>query len=669
MQRNTFLHTSAIQKGIDYIASQQKRDGSFFSLSTKKQTDFTHSLSYESTFPTSLILSALNSVNKNLPSLQKVKKRCATFLNSQKSANMSFNYWTRDSKQAQDMPYPDDLDATFCALAALYTYDQSFLEGSNMANVVTLLTLLEAEEGGPYKTWLVPENADKVWHDVDIAVNSNIAYFLSLHDIILPQMTRFVEQSIEQNKLNSPYYPSTHTILYFISRFYKGPKKRILKTILLEENLRKSTNPLDLALTITALLNLKCNPHLLEEAVLNLLKQQTKGAWPAHAFCIDPAIKRQKYFAGSSALTTAICIEALQKYEYAMVLMDQKKRDTFVQTNLNASHKEIVEKVTQKFTSCDKELQDQASIFLKRIIIDDKSNQITLLPLYFSSSLETKEDVSHGFLVNLGVANLLGWLAYTIYDAFLDDEGKPQTLPVANFALRQLTSLFYDVLPDDEKFRTTFHMILDKLDSANAWEISNCRTKIHNDNLNIEELILPDYGNYEQLAYKSLGHALGPIAVLYKLGYLESSHEVQNTLAFFKHYLLARQLNDDAHDWEKDLRMGHINPVSALLLAKWRLKNPQSKMPLTILIPQLQELLWNDVIGDICLTVKTHTNLAHESLRKIPLMKHPDNMEKLIHPVSLAAEEALTEQKDILAFLHTYQPSTTYLTSQSKSVQ
>src|SRR5258708_6891484 len=196
--------TSSIHKAVEYLLGQQEKDGNFITLSSKNPNNFTGAFQFHSTFTTSLILSSLSEIEKS-EKVSKIQKIAVSFLLSQKSKSNSFNYWTRESDEAQKMPYPDDLDDTSCAWSGLYLFDKSLIDGITLAKIVAILNLTEEKEGGPYKTWIVSDKADKVWRDVDIAVNSNVAYFLSLLEIDLPNVTNFINSCIEKNKLISPY--------------------------------------------------------------------------------------------------------------------------------------------------------------------------------------------------------------------------------------------------------------------------------------------------------------------------------------------------------------------------------------------------------------------------------------------------------------------------------
>jgi hypothetical protein len=179
---------------------------------------------------------------------------------------------------------------------------------------------------------------------------------------------------------------------------------------------------------------------------------------------------------------------------------------------------------------------------------------------------------------------------------------------------------------------------MDVLDNANTWEIAHTRFLPKSGLLEF----VPDYGDYSQLANKSLGHALGPLAVLAQLGYQENSKEVKQFLSFFRHYIIARQINDDAHDWEDDLKRGQINAVGAMVLAttKDRLK--------------LKEVFWQEVIQKACQTILEHIQEAKAILAESLFVENKSLLLSLLVPIELSAQKALTEQKEALEFVQKY---------------
>lgn len=630
--------TSFFQQGIMDLSLLQQKDGSFLSFSSPDPTYFSHALTFQSTFSTSLILSSLCILNET-PKLKTLKKHAAHFLLTQKSPYWSFNYWARSSQEAQRLPYPDDLDDTFCALSALFLYQPQIITGEVLAHAVTLLTTLEKKEGGPYRTWLVDEKTDTIWRDVDIAVNSNIAYFLSLQKIELTNLNRYIEKNITLRKLISPYYPSSLPILYFISRFYVGKEKTIIIKQLLSTRNSKGywDNPLDTALGICVLLHYNTPPEELTHAVGYIIEQQRENNLKAFPFYTGVNPKKDKtYFAGSSALTTAFCLEAIAKYQKALVKNENQALSK--QTDEKKIYQAIVDRVEKRFASFDKPLKKIIFAFIHKLLHDDTAKQISLLPYYFTQTLGRRQkEISSELVIQLGAVNVFGWIAYTIYDDFLDEEGDPHLLSFATIALREVINIFENILPQTD-FVAFSQQIMDQLDRANAWEVSNTRSKSK----------LPRYGNYHQLADKSLGHALGPLAILFALGYNKNSPEIKNLLLFFTHYLIAKQLNDDAHDWEHDLQKGQINAVGAMLLKKQREgKNKTHK--------KLQKIFWYEVLPDVSRLILKHTKKAHTLLKKCPVVIDQQPLVKLLETCEQSAHTALEEQAKTLQFLKHYE--------------
>ena len=601
-----------LKKALKFIKTQQQSDGSFLSFSSNQKNNFNHAKKYNSVFPTSLILFCLNSVDNST----EIKKKAVDFLLSQKSDHWSFNYWTRHAPENKVLPYPDDLDDTFCALSAIYQYQPQLIDGSAIAQIVTLLTTVEKKEGGPYSTWLVPKTSDPIWQDIDLAVNSNIGYFLSLQEVDLESINHLIKSAINQNHITSPYYPSIYPLVYFISRFYKSEK--LINIILSKKKSNHWGNPLNTALAISSLINLKIDPKILLPSINYLIKNQQKnGSWKVSAFCIDPAINRQTYYAGSPALTTAFCFEALSKY----FSLTSTKLSPLKDKTGDQIHQEILQIAQQK------------TKFIAQIPSKNLKKEITLLPYYFYKSLgNTGKKVSKNLLIQSGLANLYGWVAYTIYDDFLDGDGQKNLLSLANICLRELTCIYHHILPKTN-FAEVFNQTMDNIDKANQWEITNC--------YNFKKL--PDYKKYSQLAQKSLGHALGPIAILYSFGLDKNSLEVKNVWNFFKNYLIARQLNDDAHDWEDDLKKGFINPVSVEILKKANNKK------------NFQKIFWEEILPQISNIILENIAKAKKNITKTNLITKPEIIFSLLKNVEYSAQKAIHEQTETRKFIREYQ--------------
>jgi len=684
----------AIAEGISFLASKQEKDGSFLGYSSPSQDDFKNARAYHSVFPSTLTLSCLNTLEET-EHTKNIKEKLATFLRGQKSKHWTFNYWVRGSEESKTLPYPDDLDDTSCALSSLCGYKPNMIGGFALAKIVTVLTALEEKEGGPYKTWLVQPDAEEVWKDVDLAVNANIGYFLSLQEVDLPEIVKLMESAIEDKKYTSPYYPSEYSIIYFISRWYRGEKRGdIIEYLLSNKDLHKDLNknghkdsnknaphfwgnPLNTALAVTSLLNLGCRTGDLEKHILYILEHQEEGVWQPQAFCIDPTVEKRKHYAGSSALTTAFCVEALSSYlsskseeiddsasaDQSRIVFTDVMRETtgseeFKDEDEENMYNEVVTKVRQRFellgSELRNELKEEANNYLDTFLKGKKSKEVLLLPYYFRASLcdESAKNVSDECIVSLGSASLYGWIAYTIYDDFLDNEGDTKLLSVAHVSLRELTSIFNEVLPKETGFRNFSRMILDTVDYANAWEIKHTRV------LNLKEGIVgkvPEYNEFSQLADKSIGHALAPISVLFSLGYTESSPEVKNLMKFFRYYIIARQLDDDAHDWEDDFKAGYINAVGALILKEVHIKSWLSSGRDRVDLETLQQVFWHNVAPEVCENILRYSKRAKEALTRISILADVSLLEAVLISTEHSAESALEEREETVAFLDTYE--------------
>ncbi|MBI5123307.1 hypothetical protein HZA75_05615 [Candidatus Roizmanbacteria bacterium] len=631
--------STVISKGLKYLTVLQEKDGSFLSFSSINEQDFSKPILYSTTFLNSWLLLETKSFAEN-KKIFLLRKNLASLLFAQKGDHWSWNYWIRNSAEAETMPYPDDLDDTFCALAALYTYDPRLITGDAFAYLIKVLTTVEKKEGGPYMTWLVKKSSSRLGKDVDFAVKCNIAYFLYLQDIELPKLNKFFANQLKNKKILSLYYSDFYAPLYFLSRFYLKGQREISEIILQARNKNYFwENPLKTALALLTLFNLKIAIDHLGESITYLLQFQKNGRWQAFGFCLDPSKNGQKYFSGSPALTTLFCLKVLQQYKLLSAKSINKNKK---KTKEKYYSEEIKNKVLQIFAKQDKSFHAKSKKLVEEIYDKDVGNQIPLMSYYFTQAIKVKKQkLEKELIITLGVGNVLGWIAYTIYDDFFDGEGNPRILPLANLTLRQLVYIF-DTFPKKTKpVRELFHSLLNKIDAANAWEIKTCRikNKIYK---------IPKYNNLEMLANKSIGHALGPLVILLLLDYKRESKEFKTVYSFFKYFLIAKQLNDDGHDWENDLKKGQITPVVALILKKVEEKK------LTVNAKMLKELFWQEIIVEVCDLIYKYVKKARKALYNNDIIVKPEILENFLEIHKQAADAAMDEHRKITAFLKTY---------------
>jgi hypothetical protein len=357
-------------------------------------------------------------------------------------------------------------------------------------------------------------------------------------------------------------------------------------------------------------------------------------------------LKEKTLFAGSSSITTALCIEAMDKFSKCDAEAKIAPQQVVVKTKKEGVSKEevilkaIIKKVKARFSACDTDLKQEAVKTIMKTFRGDTDKQIALLPYFFRSALgELGKSISDDLVISLGVANVFGWIAYTIYDDFLDEEGDPRQLSIANVCLRESAEIFGTVFPNETGFTDLSKRIFDRIDSANAWEVKRCRDRAS----------IPDYGDYSKLAERSLGHALSPIAILFTLGYKEDSLEVEGMMRFFRNYLIARQLDDDAHDWEDDLKRGQINAAGAKVLSIMKGKACTDE--------ELKRIFWEKAVVGVCKDMIRHVKLARRDLARLPLAIDPRFFEALLKKIESSGEKALKEREATIKFIRTYKSS------------
>lgn len=640
-------------------------------------------IKHQTTFFTANILSCLNSIEElvfeNALAMPEVaimgkfaaiRKSATEFLLSEKSGYGSFNYWGHAAEERKTMPYPDDLDDTFVALAALYGYDTKLIDGSALANAAKLLTAVETVPGGPYRTWLVAQDpqggqdprvphVSAAWRDVDVVVNSNVGHFLSLLNISLPNLATFIDEHIRAGDIGSPYYPGVVQAGYFISRFYDGVLKKELAEIILRERDKNGLwkNQLESAMAISALINLGFAEKITEADVASLTARIEKEGYRPYAFCIDPARDGKTYYAGSAALTAAFCIEALAKYATQHSAPDiEREIHKEIKNSPGATHLEAIKRLArQRAVSLPENLRAVVLGEIEKITAEE----IVGVPFLAHAALGQPQNISADVLDELALANLYGWTAYTIYDDFLDGEnGEPLLLSAANFFLRELTASYAALAARDERLSgmgEAYAKIMNTIDDANVWEQLHCRAKIENNILELPRAPL----EFDDLADRSLGHALPALAVFSFAGYPPDSREAATLLSFFKNYLIARQLHDDAHDWKEDLLRGQINSAGARLLGMWNLNSELASRSVNLVrdLPELQKFFWHNVIPQLVADIKNFLNKARREIAKLEnagVLKDIKPFEVLIERLEFAADRTIRERNEAVEFLEAY---------------
>lgn len=605
------MTADVIRQAVAYIHSQQQLSGNFIDDNNSPAL-----------FYTSLIASALSHTTDAMSS--RIKDRAVEFLLKQKSSNWSWNYWQRDTTS----PYPDDLDDTFVALQAITASRSGALDETAWFALTTLLIENETAPGGPYYTWVMGNTARITpWDDSDIVVNANIAIFLRSHGIVLPALELFFEKNSIEDTISSLYYDEEYIVIYFLSKAYGGIYKNLLKEkILSRRNTQGCWNsPLENAFAISSLIRLGEDPTILNSAIHYLIDHHHDGMWRSTPFFIDRRRGADTIYSSCSAYVSACCVEALTLYNEALGTSGETREALFI--------KDVIVACKNHFSNFSPILQKQAHYLIDFLITKDPKQEIILLPLLFSEQLSFPVDPNMVF--SLAVANVLGWIGYSVKDAIQDGEPQQEFLACATLCIRKSIAVFHSCATDYFS-KEDINDILDSIEEALVWEYTHCH-------LGAKLLSGPAYGDYRMLADKSFGHAIGPLSLASLSG---DQQQIEYVRTFFQHYIIARQMHDDAHDWQEDLDKGYINSVSSLFITKENYQRP---------VAELNELFWQKYIDTACATITKHIAQARSAIQNITILADSDVLSNLLIPLDLACEQAIAERSKARNFLEIMQ--------------
>lgn len=629
---------------VDYLRKHQLPNGSFLAYSSPILTSFKDAKVQPTIFPTVLILDSLHGVI----GADDISRRAADYLYAQVSMQGSWNYWDYQSRHRTNEPYPDDLDDTSGALAAITRFNPQWVGCSRLGQFARLLVAAEQQPGGPYNTWLIDSKSASQWQDIDLAVNANTAYCLSLYSAVPKALVKYVEATVFTSTYKSSYYVGELPVLYFILRWYSGPElpklQQKLKSYI---QIAPELNGLELALLLSSACRAGIHQKVLSNVARRLRSLQVNGHWCAEAFYVDPVYAGQQHYGGSEFLTTAFALEALSLYEKVEPIKTPKI-DT-----LTVESTELLPVIIRDIAGVTSSaLRKEYMTTVGKIMRSKSGLQITAPATLVAKAGNWK--VPQKILDTLNSASLHGWLAYTIYDDFLDGTGSPQTLNVATIALRLSYQKFSQALAPEYNFADFVSRTFNTIDSANYWELTHARASVTDGIVTI--INMPNYRSYKQLADKSLGHQLA-VCSLATIHYGSIGHPNLTALqSFYKHFLIARQLNDDAHDWEDDLKAGHLSAVVSIILQD-AYSAPCSIM-LDAALPKLRQQFWQHNLGQVVDLITSHIVKATKALHDIDDQQfNHDLFLGWLEALQLAADTALQGQKDTLQFIEAYEES------------
>jgi hypothetical protein len=613
------MHTKqTIQTILQKIRTSQRHDGAIPGSSA-------------AIFGTALVATILSELASEYASAETICSASAAYLIAQTNTDGSCAYWEHGSIEEELYPYPPDLDDT--ALAAAARINTASYDGEFLAQTIHLLTTFEAAEGGPYNTWCTHDSA---WKDIDIGVNANIAYFLSLLSIDLPNLHRLFDEAIASDTYRSRYYHSPLMLLFLISRAYKGTHAD--KAIASIKHLQHPNGTWDTyANTALALCTLSNFGEDISacSAALSLL---CTNAVPSDPLYRERIVDGEAVFYTNPSVSRALAARAFHRS-----IQEQKAAEA----THDIHELSITERWIKRCAEASPLFADLAQRYAQALLSEPISKDAVKMPFIFASLVDT--EIPHTTIDALAEAHLFGWIGYKILDGVMDNEQNIGSLPFATFCIRSFTATYRRLFPD-ESFQF-FSEVMNNTEHAFALE--HASTLVHTGKgflIHLDTLVPITWE-------KSLGHALPILAVMILAGHDRDSAAFKSTKQFYTAFLHARQLNDDAHDIIEDLSMGRVSIPGKHILERFVSLYPDRN---TYSIPEDEEtirrIFWHDCFPLIHHEIEQSLSEATEALNAMPIADK-SYCASLLSGIAAANKRAATERERMLAFLKSYEAS------------
>lgn len=560
------------------------------------------------------------------------EKGCA-FLKKHISPIYSWNYITRDEAS----PYPDDLDDTFLALTALSLYEPLFITPERFVGITNLLISQETIPGGPYKTWITQ---DPSWDNVDIVVNSSIYFFLTAHHITLPRLEKYFREKLTQGNLLSNFYHNHLVVFYFLSRAIPASLQATCSNVFNSYLLRNPANAYQ------------------EQILVDLIKNSLRGA-PVYAdhsiyktiepfgFFIEKMTESETIYSSCPAFSIALALELAYLRRPPTVPAGTIFEVSFNKALLSLSL--FIEKDTYVYKKLYEYLenlkQHSALKFLFATELVAQSLNSTLRP---TLSGET--------ITYLNLATLLGWIGFTLQDDIADREHSSSEIPLATAAITTVYKIINQVLFGISD-STSIETILMRINEHLLRETTFYHLPIINNTITYSaEHITP----VELVAssQKSLGLAIGPIALCYLLSSEQRFQQASLITQWYELILTIKQTLDDMHDWFQDLERGFINPVAIRILAHHHAQTLQYTIHCIHDESLLTEIFWNQVFESVISELCNYLQRAQLLVPKISILDNHEFLFEMTTHYEQALNRARNDYDQSRQFLYHYLKTT-----------
>lgn len=637
--------STSIDWCLDQLKAEQNPDGSFIST-TREFCRGTLVTSHHrrTTFYPSAITLALQSSPAKIA--EEIRGQAVSFLLHEAGPSYEYRYWSHDQTNLPD--YPPDLDDTLLALAAIHSVDDRLITGRCLAWLLRHLIGVETKPGGPYRTWLFSPGNRTAWQDIDGVVNTNIYYALCQLGIKAPGLADYCRTIVNEQRWHSPYYIGIWPMLYSLSRLNLWKKDQTHWATIWQEYIHSPNDTLSQALVLSSAIRTRYNDQTnLQRLVTKLVNacSETNKELDQCSFIMERHGVDTTELSGARGWTLATIVEALELYKQKFYPDPKINPNTAAQ----ACYSNATEKAKQRFFYTPEPLKKLATNALAKIIKLDKHQEIGLAAFY--TNLYLNSPLDQNIVEELGQINMLGWLAQTIYDDWTDENTSQSPLALAQIAWREVGTAFNSRCQGQPQLNQWINKLLDEVDATNGLE--SLANQITGNNTN---LILPE--NKPHLDFtlncKSIGHTI-PIGITFSLGKKFEKSTLDGVEQMFRHYLSAKQICDDIHDWEADLKARRLTLVIRLILEQFRLENPHiESINLDTNLNTLRTIFWKQAMPASLQLAADWITQATSWCRDLPWSNKPDFFLTNLQRVQTAIQKCRHDFFKTTEFITTY---------------
>lgn len=342
----------------------------------------------------------------------------------------------------------------------------------------------------------------------------------------------------------------------------------------------------------------------------------------------------------------------LQKGKLLDSSMSQNKRiiPTHDLDHMSLATKTIYEKITHDLLPFTENLRhNTVNEIIQKVKKADGTGEISDLTNVFLGSIKAKQPgvarLTDTEERNLGMANALTWVTYSLIDHILDEDYEKDIIPVISFLQRKI-SHHYSLSNVNQKL---FDSLFSQVDQANIEELRyRLQLSVDKDKDSII-IINNNFENIESLmSTKSIAHTLGPQTIALKMN-SSAGNDISEAM---KLYCSARQLNDDLHDWIDDLESGQITYVISEIFKSINLK--PGSYPYKTVLENMKQAYWDNILSILCKKITKDVGSAKKLLENNFLKNNSEFVTKFLSPISNSATDALNKHEFEKQFLLNY---------------